>query len=310
MNYLSYKVWLDIIEKYHNRNTLDIIIEKYHNRNSIVIKRKYQPLNLEIVTQKYKKIKIYTDNKKLYIGNKCILLKNIKRVYLKKRRSARVHFTLLYPKYNLYLKIADRRFFNSISVNLKYLEYLYETKDVENDPLLCEEIGKIDSFFDWFLFSNDTDYGRTGKIQSTEYVPINDNLLYLDENYDLDENLIKIVDRYDGKFICDELLEDGEFYEEDNLNGKNLYKLYLILPIKQARKFMNKRGYWVCKSRFMENGYADIWINYGLEKNIRDRNIKIRAIRNQENLFTIILLLCILLFCIYILIAKIKFYFF
>ena len=307
MNYLSYKIGLNII------------IDKYYDRNSIVIKRKHQPLNLEIATKSYKRTKIYTDNEKLYIGNKYILLKNIKKVYLKKQKSARIHFTLLYPKYNLYLKIVDRRFFNNISINLKYLEYLYETKDVETDVLLREEIDKIDSFFDWFLFSNDTDYARTEKIESTEYVPINDNPLYLDGSYDIEENLRKIVDRYDGKFICDEsnecensdeLVEDEVFYEKDELDGKKAYKLYLILPVKQAKKFINRKGYFVYKSRFMENGYVDVWIDYNLEKKIRDKNIKRRAILKRENLFTIILLLGILLFCIYILIAKIKFYFF
>lgn len=298
MNYLSYKIGLNII------------IDKYYDRNSIVIKRKHQPLNLEIATKSYKRIKIYTDNEKLYIGNKYILLKNIKKVYLKKQKSARIHFTLLYPKYNLYLKIVGKGFFNNISINLKYLEYLYETKDVETDSLLREEIDKIDSFFDWFLFSNDTDYDRTEKIESAEYVPINDNPLYRDESCDIEENLRKIVDRCDGKFICDELLEDEEFYGKNALVGKKAYKLYLILPIKQAKKFINRKGYFVYKSRFMENGYVDVWIDYNLEKKIHEKNIKRMAIRNQENLFTIILLLGILLFCIYILISKIKFYFF
>lgn len=251
------------------------IINRYSGKDIIVLKHKKEPLNLEISTGLNRKIKIYTDSERLYVGYKSILLKDIRKVSLDRvRMYLDAQSRKFFNSYSLNLSIYQKPFGNNIRISLYYLEALLE----DGSLAAFKELNKIREFLDWFVFSNDID---TDKFESDEYVPIGNNTPYLKTNIDIKNNLKQIFIKGNKKFISHEL---------------GMYRLYLVLPIKYAKKFIKQKEYLVYKSCFMGNGYIDIWLNCEVEKNANEilkKKEKVRLIK-----LVLLLLFLIIIFCI------------
>lgn len=223
------------------------LIEKHDTKNEVIIKRKIEILEFTIkagIILKYD-LNIYIDSEKLCIGKTSIEMKNLKKIYLFKVPNR-------YGGYACSLEIVGKNMLNSKSLTITTLSE--------------EDLDKIDELFNYFIFSNQTDYNI---LTSNNY-----EFLY-EENLNIYGYNFNVYNENQKATNC------------LTINNKE-YLLIKVLPKSYYKKYLNK-NYILFESKCQNSNYMDVWI----EKNKFKNDLKIRILLRLFIAFTILILILI-----------------
>lgn len=239
---------------------IEKIFYKCDKKHQKIIMRKDNTLNFTIKTGILKReINIYVDFEKLQIGKTVINISDLQTIYM---YSIRGEGSTAYV-----LKIDGKGLGNDTSLDISSVS--------END------VKKIEELFEYFIFSDEV---TSPKLSSDKYVPILneyfDNSSNQLEKYTEHEYFLNATEIITNKTITDIcfprfgfLINDASKEVRENIRGiitrtldkkvmkinNEIYILKTILPIKDYKKYSDKRKCIVYESRFLNSNYIDVW---------------------------------------------------